>query len=43
MEVPVRLGALHGVTASGPGDLRVSGIDADHAGQVLFLRSDGAK
>ncbi|MEV4241895.1 hypothetical protein AB0J63_00635 [Streptosporangium canum] len=43
VEVPVRLGALHGVTASGPGDLWVSGIDADHAGQVLFLRFDGAK
>ncbi|OUC96105.1 hypothetical protein CA984_16210 [Streptosporangium minutum] len=43
VEVPVRLGALHGVTASGPGDLWVSGIDADHAGQVLFLRFDGAR
>lgn len=41
--MPVRLGAPHGVTASGPGDLRVGGIDADHAGQVLFLRCDGAK
>ncbi|MGV9774766.1 hypothetical protein [Streptosporangium sp. NPDC003464] len=43
VEVPVRLGALHGVTASGPGDLWISGVDADHSGQVLFLRFDGAR
>ncbi|MFJ2031657.1 hypothetical protein [Streptosporangium sp. NPDC087985] len=42
-EVPVRLGTLHGVTAFGPGDLWVSGIDAGHAGQVLFLHFDGAR
>ncbi|MET8333528.1 hypothetical protein ABZV14_06150 [Streptosporangium canum] len=41
--MPVRLGAMHGVTASGPGDLWVSGIDPDHAGRALFLRFDGAE
>ncbi|WP_440065801.1 hypothetical protein [Streptosporangium sp. OZ121] len=42
VEVPVSRGSLHGVTASGPGDLWISGVDADHAGQVLILRFDGA-
>ncbi|MEU4535250.1 hypothetical protein AB0G15_10320 [Streptosporangium sp. NPDC023825] len=41
VEVPVSRGSLHGVTASGPGDLWISGVDADHAGQVLVLRFDG--
>ncbi|GAA2876526.1 hypothetical protein GCM10010517_37720 [Streptosporangium fragile] len=41
VEVPVSRGALHGVTAFGPGDLWISGIDADHSGQVLFLHFDG--
>ena len=43
MEVPVSRGGLHGVTASGPRDLWVSGIDADHAGQLLFLHFDGRR
>ncbi|MER5644535.1 hypothetical protein [Streptosporangium sp. NPDC002524] len=41
VEVPVSRGSLHGVTASGPGDLWISGVDADHAGQVLILHFDG--
>ncbi|MGC5015380.1 hypothetical protein ACLQ2R_31870 [Streptosporangium sp. DT93] len=41
VEVPVSRGVLHGVTATGPGDLWISGVDADHAGQVLVLRHDG--
>ncbi|WP_326643353.1 hypothetical protein OG884_07080 [Streptosporangium sp. NBC_01755] len=41
VEVPVSRGVLQGVTASGPGDLWISGIDADHAGQVLILHFDG--
>ncbi|MEV8632332.1 hypothetical protein AB0395_11820 [Streptosporangium sp. NPDC051023] len=43
VEVPVARGTLHGVTASGPGDLWISGIDADHPGQVLFLHFDGTR
>ncbi|MGJ6960429.1 hypothetical protein ACSDR0_00850 [Streptosporangium sp. G11] len=41
VEVPVSRGSLHGVTASGPRDLWISGVDADHAGQVLILHFDG--
>ncbi|MEU8382870.1 hypothetical protein [Streptosporangium sp. NPDC048865] len=41
VEVPVSRGSLHGVTALGPGDLWISGVDADHAGQVLVLHFDG--
>ncbi|MFI6506979.1 hypothetical protein ACIBCT_05185 [Streptosporangium sp. NPDC050855] len=41
VEVPVARGALHGVTATGPGDVWISGVDADHAGQVLVLHFDG--
>ncbi|WP_344917601.1 hypothetical protein [Streptosporangium oxazolinicum] len=41
VEVPISRGSLHGVTASGPGDLWISGVDADHAGQVLILHFDG--
>ncbi|MFB9675783.1 hypothetical protein [Streptosporangium vulgare] len=41
VEVPVSRGSLHGVTASGPGNLWISGVDADHAGQVLVLHFDG--
>ncbi|MEU4829525.1 hypothetical protein [Streptosporangium sp. NPDC023615] len=41
VEVPVSRGVLHGVTATGPGDLWISGVDADHSGQVLVLRYDG--
>ncbi|MFF3440188.1 hypothetical protein [Streptosporangium sp. NPDC002721] len=41
VEVPLSRGSLHGVTASGPGDLWISGVDADHAGQVLILHFDG--
>ncbi|GAA3131736.1 hypothetical protein [Streptosporangium carneum] len=41
VEVPVPRGSLHGVTAFGPGDLWISGVDADHAGQALFLHFDG--
>ncbi|WP_436759071.1 hypothetical protein [Streptosporangium sp. V21-05] len=41
VEVPVSRGSLHGVTASGPGDLWISGVDADHTGQVLILHFDG--
>ncbi|MFF4992403.1 hypothetical protein ACFY19_34865 [Streptosporangium saharense] len=40
-EVPVARGALQGVTASGPGDLWISGIDADQPGRALLLRFDG--
>ncbi|GAA0836302.1 hypothetical protein ACFQVD_42695 [Streptosporangium amethystogenes subsp. fukuiense] len=40
-ELPVSRGVLHGVTAFGPGDLWISGVDADHPGQVLILRFDG--
>ncbi|MBB2911130.1 hypothetical protein FHS43_002395 [Streptosporangium becharense] len=42
VEVPVARGALHGVTAFGPRDLWISGVDADHSGQALFLHFDGA-
>ncbi|MFI7535028.1 hypothetical protein [Streptosporangium sp. NPDC049376] len=40
-EVPVARGALQGVTASGPGEVWISGVDADHPGQALMLRFDG--
>ncbi|MFC4531307.1 hypothetical protein [Sphaerisporangium dianthi] len=41
--IPVPRGRLDGVTASGPGDVWISGVDADHSGQVLFLHFDGAE
>ncbi|MFC7384570.1 hypothetical protein [Sphaerisporangium rhizosphaerae] len=41
VEVPVPGGALDGVTGSGPGDVWISGVDADHSGQALFLHFDG--
>lgn len=41
VEVPVSRGALQGVTALGSGDVWISGVDADHAGQVLILHLDG--
>ncbi|MEV7008080.1 hypothetical protein [Streptosporangium sp. NPDC051022] len=41
VEVPVPRGTLHGLTAFGPGDVWIGGVDADHPGQALFLRFDG--
>ncbi|MEU8272108.1 hypothetical protein AB0B89_33765 [Sphaerisporangium sp. NPDC049002] len=43
VQVPVPRGRLDGVTASKPDDVWISGIDADHSGQVLFLHFDGQK
>ncbi|WP_405140802.1 hypothetical protein OG589_28060 [Sphaerisporangium sp. NBC_01403] len=43
VQVPVSRGKLDGVTAAGSGDVWISGIDADHSGQVLFLHFDGRK
>jgi hypothetical protein len=41
IEVPVPRGRLDGVTAFRSGDVWISGVDADHSGQVLFLHFDG--
>ncbi|MEO3813118.1 hypothetical protein ABGB17_29300 [Sphaerisporangium sp. B11E5] len=39
--VPVAAGELAGVTALAADDVWISGVDAAHSGQVLFLRFDG--
>ncbi|MFC4586144.1 hypothetical protein [Sphaerisporangium corydalis] len=39
--VPVPRGRLDGLTALAADDVWVSGVDADHSGQVLFLHYDG--
>ncbi|GGK76510.1 hypothetical protein Sme01_20830 [Sphaerisporangium melleum] len=39
--IPVPRGRLDGLTAFGPDEVWISGVDADHSGQVLFLRFDG--
>ncbi|WP_344946151.1 hypothetical protein [Sphaerisporangium flaviroseum] len=43
IEVPASRGRLDGVTAFGADDVWISGVDADHSRQVLFLHFDGQK